>query len=86
MAKVKIHPSWLKVLSEEFEKAYFEELIGFVKKEYADAIVYPQGKNIFRAFELCPFESVKVVIFGQDQYHGPKQANGICFSVNERVQ
>jgi len=85
MAQVKIDPSWLKVLSEEFEKSYFETLIQFVKKEYASGAVYPEGKNIFRAFELCPFESVKVVILGQDPYHGPKQANGLSFSVNDSI-
>jgi len=83
MAQVKIDPSWLKVLHEEFEKTYFEELIRFVKKEYTTATIYPHGKNIFRAFELCPFESVKVVILGQDPYHGPRQANGLSFSVND---
>src|SRR5690606_19601927 len=85
MAQVKIHPSWLKVLEKEFSKAYFEELITFVKKEYASGRVYPEGKNIFRAFEMCPFEAVKVVILGQDPYHGPGQANGLCFSVNEGI-
>jgi len=85
MAQVKIHPSWLKVLEQEFSQPYFEELIQFVKKEYSAAKVYPEGNNIFRAFELCPFDSVKVVILGQDPYHGPGQANGLCFSVNDGV-
>lgn len=85
MAKVSIHPSWLKVLEQEFSQAYFEELVAFVKQEYAETRVYPEGKNIFRAFELCPFEAVKVVILGQDPYHGPGQANGLCFSVNDGV-
>ncbi len=85
MSAVKIHPSWRKVLNEEFEKPYFEELISFVKKEYSTKKIYPEGKNIFRAFELCPFESVKVVILGQDPYHGPSQANGLCFSVNDGI-
>jgi uracil-DNA glycosylase len=85
MPQVKIHPSWLKVLHQEFEKSYFQELIDFVKKEYSSTTIYPEGKNIFRAFELCPFESVKVVILGQDPYHGPRQANGLCFSVNEGI-
>lgn len=85
MAPVKIHPSWLEVLQEEFEKPYFEELIGFVKEEYASTTIYPEGRNIFRAFELCPFDAVKVVILGQDPYHGPGQANGLCFSVNDNV-
>jgi uracil-DNA glycosylase len=82
---VKIHPSWLSPLQPEFQKPYFEELTKFVKKEYASAPIYPQAKNIFRAFELCPFENVKVVILGQDPYHGPGQANGLCFSVNDNV-
>ncbi len=85
MAQVKIHPSWFKVLEQEFSQSYFEALVEFVKKEYGAAKVYPEGKNIFRAFELCPFESVKVVILGQDPYHGPGQANGLCFSVNDGV-
>ncbi len=85
MPSVKIHPSWLKILSEEFEKEYFEKLITFVKSEYAATTIYPEGKNIFRAFELCPFEEVKVVIIGQDPYHGKNQANGLCFSVNEGI-
>lgn len=85
MPHVKIHPSWEKVLKEEFEKPYFAELVDFVKKEYAGATIYPEGKNIFRAFELCPFESVKAVILGQDPYHGKRQANGLCFSVNDDV-
>jgi uracil-DNA glycosylase len=85
MPQVKIHPSWFKVLEQEFSKPYFDELTAFVKKEYASGAIYPAGANIFRAFELCPFESVKVVILGQDPYHGPGQANGLCFSVNDDV-
>lgn len=86
MPQVKIHPSWLAVLQEEFEKPYFTELTGFVKKEYTTGRIYPPGPDIFRAFELCPFDSVKVVILGQDPYHGPGQANGLCFSVNDGIQ
>ncbi|MGE3279308.1 MAG: uracil-DNA glycosylase [Candidatus Altimarinota bacterium] len=85
MPDVKIHPSWLKVLEQEFSKEYFEKLVGFVKEEYASVTVFPEGKNIFRAFERCPFDQVKVVILGQDPYHGPGQANGLCFSVNDGV-
>lgn len=85
MAQVKIHPSWEKIIGEEFKKEYFEKLTQFVKKEYLSKTIYPEGKNIFRAFELCPFEDVKVVIIGQDPYHGPKQANGLCFSVNDGI-
>jgi len=83
MPQVKIHPSWFKILHEEFDKPYFQELSEFVKQEYASKTVYPEDKNIFRAFELCLFENVKVVIIGQDPYHGEKQANGLSFSVNE---
>src|SRR3989344_3724394 len=82
---VKIEESWKKVLLDEFGKEYFTMLRGFVKGEYQHAIVYPAPKNIFRAFELCPFDKVEVVILGQDPYHGPKQANGLCFAVSEGV-
>lgn len=83
--EVKIEPSWAKHLEGEFEKEYFTELTNFVKKEYKDGVVYPAPKNIFRAFDLCPFEKVKVVILGQDPYHGTGQANGLAFAVNEEV-
>ena len=82
---VKIDPSWAKHLSGEFEKAYFAGLTAFVKKEYKEGIVYPAPKNIFRAFDLCPFEKVKVVILGQDPYHGERQANGLAFAVSENI-
>ena len=82
---VKIEESWKKVLEEEFGKEYFQKLTEFVKGEYQHAIVYPPPKNIFRAFDLCPFDKVEVVILGQDPYHGPKQANGLCFAVSEGV-
>tara|TARA_B100000949_G_C14242899_1_gene434450 strand:+ start:415 stop:1080 length:666 start_codon:yes stop_codon:yes gene_type:complete len=82
---VDIHPSWKAALSEEFEKDYFEELISFVKEEYKTNTCFPPGKQIFRAFDLCPLEDVEVVILGQDPYHGPGQANGLCFSVKEGV-
>ena len=85
MTDVKIDPSWKTILQEEFENPYFTELIEFVKKEYSTTKIYPEGKNIFRAFELCPFDQVKVVIIGQDPYHGDKQANGLCFSVNDGI-
>lgn len=81
--EVKIDPSWKEKLKDEFEKDYFKELTEFVKKEYKNETVYPAPKFIFRAFDLCPFEKVKVVILGQDPYHGPKQANGLCFAVDE---
>ncbi|WP_116788937.1 uracil-DNA glycosylase [Flavobacterium psychrotrophum] len=82
---VNIHPSWKAVLSAEFEKPYFEHLIPFVKQQYADHICYPPGKQIFSAFDHCPFDKVEVVILGQDPYHGPGQANGLCFSVNDGI-
>lgn len=83
---VNIHESWRAVLAEEFEKPYFKELTAFVRKEYEGKRIYPQPADIFRAFEWCPFESVKVVILGQDPYHGSGQANGLCFSVHHGIQ
>ncbi|KQO21157.1 uracil-DNA glycosylase [Flavobacterium sp. Leaf82] len=82
---VKMHDSWKPVLKEEFEKPYFKELIDFVKSEYATKICYPKGNQIFSAFDHCHFDQVKVVIIGQDPYHGPNQANGLCFSVNDGI-
>lgn len=82
---VKIHQSWKGYLGEEFEKPYFKELAEFVKSEYKSEVVYPPPKYIFRAFELCPFDQVKVVILGQDPYHGPRQAIGLSFAVDEGV-
>ena len=82
---VKIEESWKEVLKDEFEKPYFQQLIAFVKQEYATQRIYPKGKDIFRAFDKCPYGEVKVVILGQDPYHGPGQANGLCFSVHEGV-
>ena len=83
--EVKIESSWKEKLQGEFEQDYFNELTAFVKKEYQEGKVYPTPKNIFRAFDLCPFDKVKVVILGQDPYHGAGQANGLCFAVNEGV-
>ena len=83
--EVQIEPSWKQKLAAEFEKPYFAELTAFVKKEYAGDRIYPPPKNIFRAFDLCPFENVKVVILGQDPYHGARQANGLAFAVDEHV-
>ena len=85
MDDVKIEESWKKVLQDEFGKEYFAKLREFVKGEYQHAIIYPAPKNIFRAFDLCPFDKVEVVILGQDPYHGPQQANGLCFAVSEGV-
>jgi uracil-DNA glycosylase len=76
---------WKAILGEEFTKPYFEELVTFVQREYASGEVFPAGSNIFRAFDKCPFDRLKVVIIGQDPYHGPGQANGLCFSVSEGV-
>lgn len=81
--EVKIEQSWKKHLAEEFDKPYFKELTDFVKKEYKDEVVYPSPKYIFRAFDLTPFDKVKVVILGQDPYHGLGQANGLCFAVSD---
>lgn len=86
MADVRIAEDWKEVLREEFGKPYFDELVDFVKQEYASGVVYPAGQNIFRAFDKCPFDKLKVVIIGQDPYHGPGQANGLCFSVARGVQ
>ena len=83
--EVQIDPSWKEQLASEFAEPYFIELTDFVKKEYAGEAVYPAPGNIFRAFDLCPFDAVKVVILGQDPYHGKGQANGLCFAVNEGV-
>ena len=82
---VKIEPTWKERLQPEFDKPYFKELTDFVRKEYANATVYPPGRFIFNAFNLCPFDQVKVVIIGQDPYHEPGQAHGLCFSVNDGV-
>ena len=83
---VKIKPSWKKVLQEEFDKPYFEELTNFVREEYQSKKIFPPPKDIFKAFDLCPFDKLKVVILGQDPYHNPNQAHGLCFSVNEGVR
>ncbi len=82
---VNIHPSWKAVLADEFEKPYFGQLTDFVKQEYTTHTCYPPGKHIFSAFDHCPFDKVKVVIIGQDPYHGPGQANGLCFSVSDGI-
>ena len=82
---VKIASDWKEILSEEFEKPYFRELTDFVRQEYASRRIFPRGSNIFRAFDKCPFDRLKVVVIGQDPYHGPGQANGLCFSVADGV-
>jgi uracil-DNA glycosylase len=83
---VRIESSWKEKLASEFEKPYFINLVDFIKNEYANYTVYPQGKHIFNAFGKTTFSDVKVVILGQDPYHEPNQAHGLCFSVNEGVQ
>ncbi len=82
---VKIEPSWKEVLRDEFAKPYFQTLAAFVKSEYQAQTVYPPGNRIFAAFDHTPFDEVKVVIIGQDPYHGPGQANGLCFSVADGI-
>ena len=84
--KVNIDPSWAAQLNSEFAKPYFMLLTDFVKQAYQAKTIYPAGRNIFRAFDLCPFDKVKVVILGQDPYHGPGQAEGLCFSVPKGVK
>lgn len=83
---VKINSSWLHVLQNEFDKPYFKSLVDFVKEEYQHNICYPPGKLIFSAFDHCHFDDLKIVILGQDPYHGKGQANGLCFSVNDGVR
>ena len=83
--QVKIHPSWAARLQSEFDADYFQALTEFVRAEYAAGPCYPPGPQIFNAFNLCPFESVRVVIIGQDPYHEPGQAEGLCFSVADGV-
>ena len=83
---VKIEESWKALLQEEFDKPYFAELIAFVKNEYAQTRIFPPGKLIFNAFNHCTVDNTKVVILGQDPYHGPGQAHGLCFSVQPGVQ
>jgi len=83
--EVKIEEGWNQQLKEEFNKTYFIELIEFVKNEYQTKTIYPKGVQIFNAFNSCSFEKTKVVILGQDPYHGPDQAHGLCFSVPEGV-
>ena len=82
---VKIEPSWKRQLGGEFEKPYFSQLTDFVRHEYATGTCYPPGPLIFNAFNLCPFDKVKVVIIGQDPYHEEGQAQGLSFSVNDGV-
>lgn len=82
---VNIHESWKRHLSTEFEQPYFSNLAQFVKVEYTKYTCYPKGKDIFAAFDHSSFDKTKVVIIGQDPYHGPDQANGLCFSVKDGI-
>lgn len=82
---VKIEKTWKNQLEKEFEKDYFIRLTEYIRKEYGQQIIYPNGKLIFNAFDHCPFDRVRVVILGQDPYHEPGQAHGLCFSVQEGV-
>ena len=82
---VRIADDWKALLADEFDKPYFRSLVEFVRSEYASATIYPKGGNIFRAFDKCPVDKLKVVIIGQDPYHGEGQANGLCFSVAQGV-
>ena len=82
---VKIEESWKKLLADEFEKEYFVKLTDFVREEFKTRKIYPPAKLIFNAFDQCPFDNLKIVILGQDPYHGPGQAHGLCFSVNDGV-
>jgi len=83
--EVKIEQTWKAVLQEEFQKDYFKQLAGFVHSEYKTNLIFPPASLIFNAFDQCPFDNVKVVIIGQDPYHGDGQAHGLCFSVNDGV-
>jgi uracil-DNA glycosylase len=83
--QVKIAEPWKNILNQEFEKPYFKELANFVKKEYTTTTCYPKGADIFAAFDYCNLNNLKVVIIGQDPYHGPNQANGLCFSVKDEI-
>ena len=83
---VRIAQDWKELLQSEFDKPYFEQLVRFVHSEYAATTIYPAGRNIFRSFDKCSFENLRVLIIGQDPYHGAGQANGLCFSVNDGVE
>lgn len=85
MNSVQINESWKKALNSEFTKPYWEKLTEVVRQDYQKSIVYPLPTNVFRAFDICPFDEVKVVIVGQDPYHGPNQAMGLSFAVNEGI-
>jgi len=83
--QVRIEDSWKKVLQPEFEKPYFKDLTNFVRNAYSTTTCHPKGSKIFSAFDFCKLDDLKVVILGQDPYHGPNQANGLCFSVSDGI-
>lgn len=85
MSDVRIHDSWKKVLIDDFNSLYFQTLSKFIKDEYKKQIIYPNPKDIFKAFDLCPFDDIRVIILGQDPYHGPGQANGLAFAVSQDI-
>jgi uracil-DNA glycosylase len=86
MNNIKIESSWKQALSAEFQQGYFRDLTRFVRNEYLTTPVFPPPKQVFRAFDLCPFDNVRVVIVGQDPYHGNGQANGLSFAVDEHMR
>ncbi len=83
---IKLEKSWKNILSDEFSKEYFQKLTTFVKSQYTQKTIFPHPKNIFRAFNQCPFDMVRVIIIGQDPYHGDGQAHGLCFSVPKNIK
>jgi len=83
--EIQLEESWKRILAEEFQKPYFQELRKFIRNEYQTKVVFPPAKLMFAALDLCPFDKVKVVILGQDPYHGTGQAHGLCFSVRDQV-
>ncbi|MFZ9044988.1 MAG: uracil-DNA glycosylase [Cyclobacteriaceae bacterium] len=83
--KVKIEESWRQMLQTQFDSPYFKQLTSFVKSEYSQYRIFPPGSQIFSAFDRCTFDNTRVIILGQDPYHGPNQAHGLCFSVNEGI-
>lgn len=84
--EVKIEESWKEKLKKEFKSIYFKQLVEFIKSEYQNHKIYPPAKDIFNAFNFCPFDKTRVIIIGQDPYHGAGQAHGLCFSVSEGVK
>lgn len=83
--QVRIHSKWQKILQEEFDKDYFQNLTDFIRSEYRSKTIFPPAKDIFKAFDMVPPQEIKVVILGQDPYHGPGMAHGLCFSVSKGI-